>query len=226
MESEKKDFLGSIRSGWRGLWPKRGEEHADEPATERPAEGASPLAEQAQPSKDPLALLAEAIEHQHRQAEALSRRLAELTGGIERLLEAQQSQAGIIGAMQEVPHRLTADSEELSGAMRDLAAEGQRQTELLHNIHASLASFSQADPQVAAALRRLADVLENVEKSNAAHVHLLEQIRDRLAGANPELNAALLKQGRQVSRATGWLIVLAAAIAALLAAAVLLPALD
>jgi len=104
----------------------------------------------------------------------------------------------------------------LARQLQTIADAGGRQTELLEAVVSALADADQKDSQTARSISQLAEALDNANRSNAAHVEVIEQIRDRLLSANDEFDEIM----RRHSRRTTWLLAGVLAMLAVVAAAI------
>lgn len=144
--------------------------------------------------------------------------LAPLPAILEQLTATAKAQSEMIHNFTPVLENLSNVNEDLVRAVQDLAAESLKHTRLLEEVHAALAAKSDEEAKAAGTLARLGEQLENMNRSNAAHVEVMEQIRDRWANAKDNVADELIRQGR---KAFGMLAAIIVLLAALVAVAVL-----
>lgn len=148
-------------------------------------------------------------------------RLSHLPESLSRLAGALQSQAQLNERMQSALTTLAGPNQELLQSLHDLAMEGQKQTDLLEALRSDLDQRHESDVQMAGAISSLSQSLESFNRSNAAHIEIMEQMRDRWANAKDDIAQQLVRQGRKMAGLLiAILLVLAVGVAAVVFRAV------
>ena len=194
----------SSSGGWfdwlkRLLWPKAQEvptasqAHAEQPAPAQPppVDGAK------------LDQLLEALQRQTARIDALLQQArASAARGGDRIVAGIEPIPGG-GPVENSLKDLAQRSEEMAHELQSLVENSERQIDLLQKIQIDLAASTGDEGEKASAISRLSTAIEGLSRNAAAHAELMEQVRDRLAGANNELADAVASQGRRVA----WLLV-------------------
>ena len=148
----------------------------------------------------------EATDEQGRELQEAMERLAHLPRAMQELAGAVKAQVDLNEKLQEVLAGLSEPNPDLLHAMQDLAAESQKQTDLLQTMQAKLAERSESDVRTNEAVARLPDLLERINHSNASHIELMEQMRDRWANAKDDIAQELVRQGWKMTTLMGIVI--------------------
>lgn len=133
------------------------------------------------PTAEKIDLLLDALARQQKQVDAVLEQLPACVAAARR--PAEQVPDGL----REVIKRIGERDQEIASVLQEIVSEAVKQTDALRAIQASLAEEKPDDSGAADAMNRLAGVMEAYGKSQAAQVELMEQMRDRLGGANKEL---------------------------------------
>ena len=202
----------------RGLLSRGNKDQAPD-ITQGPSEADASLSSAAEePQETPkIDLLLEALERQTALFERLFKELQRFSSANESLAGVARSMASADASTGRSMAELAERNEELGGELRSLVAASGRQVDLLQQIQADLTTPRQAEADMASALTRLSQSLETLNRSNSAHVELMEQIRDRLVGANEELDEIISRQGKRLTWLLLGVIVMLAALAAVIA---------
>jgi len=168
---------------------------ADEAAPARVGE-AQPVAEPPPAAPD----------EQTRELQEAMARLAHLPRAMQELAGAVKAQVDLNAKLQEVLAGLGEPNLDLLHATQDLVAESQKQTDLLQTMQAKLAERNESDIRTGEAVARLPDLLERINRSNASHIELMEQMRDRWANAKDDIAQEFVRQGRKMTTLMGIVI--------------------
>ncbi len=139
-------------------------------------------------------------------------KLAQLPATLQELAAALNTQGEFHAKLEALLSRMSDPREELIQTLDDLASDSRRQSDILGEIQRALAEGNESDLRTASALSRLNESLDNLDHSNAAHVEIMEQMRDRWANAKDETADEMLRHGRNLSK----LVLLAVALLAVL----------
>lgn len=140
-------------------------------------------------------------------------KLARLPDALDGLAAALTSGAEFQAKLEALLSRMSDPREELIQTLDDLASDSRRQSDLLTEIHRSLAERNESDLRTSSAITRLDDALDSINHSNAAHVQIMEEMRDRFASAKDETSAEILHATRRTAVLTLAAVVLLAVIA-------------
>ncbi len=206
----EKGFFGKIGSMFSG---GRGSEGETSPA----GEPSAPDAGTERPRPESADRLLEALDRQARALETLHARLGKLPETLATLGETLQHHIEVTEGLSGALQRLSSDDDELSATLHAIDGSTRRQTEAIEAMRDALASGQFNRQELAGALGKLAETINNTTRSNAAHVDLIERIRDRLAAANEGLEETLARHARRLT----WLIGALVGMLALLVLAIL-----
>lgn len=127
-------------------------------------------------------------------------KLAQLPATLQELAAALNNQAEFHAKLEALLSRMSDPREELIQTLDDLASDSRRQSDILGEIQRALAEGNESDIRTAAALTRLNESLDNLDHSNAAHVEIMEQMRDRWASDKDETTDEMLRHGRNLTK--------------------------
>jgi hypothetical protein len=194
----------------------------------RPESPPAPKASKKNPHPDTAALLRRLDEQQRQLQQALDR-LGELPGAVRAGVESAASALGQAGRegddrISELAadvRRLGESAQEIVEGLGELTAEGRRQGELLEAVRGALGDLHQSALRRAEGTARLGEAIASLEKSNAAHIEIAEQIRDRWATARENIVLEIEEQGKRTARLLMVLVGVTAVVGGLLLVAVL-----
>ena len=101
--------------------------------------------------------------------------------------------------------------------LEEMNSKGEKQLDLLVEIQAALSSGQEDDTRAASCMNKLSEAIENSNRGNYAHVELMEQIRDRLAGSRDEAIEGWTRSARRLERLLWAMIALLAVLIAAVA---------
>jgi hypothetical protein len=126
-------------------------------------------------------------------------RLEQLPGAMQNLAQATRSQVTLNEKLQGLLVGLSEPNQDLTHALQDCASESQRQTDLLRDIRSRLAEQQDNEKDATVAMSRLPELLESISRSNASHIELMEQMRDRWSNDKDDLAEEMVHFGRKIS---------------------------
>ncbi|NLW88044.1 MAG: hypothetical protein GXY38_14370 [Planctomycetes bacterium] len=109
------------------------------------------------------------------------------------------------------------DEDRLVPLLEEMNSKGEKQLDLLVEIQAALSSGQEDDTRAASCMNKLSEAIENSNRGNYAHVELMEQIRDRLAGSRDEAIEGWTRSARRLERLLWAMIALLAVLIAAVA---------
>lgn len=174
----------------------------------------TPEAPPAPPKDHPkLDRLLAALERQTAQIDALLQqvRISAARGGERPGADIMPIPSG--GPMEDALKSVAQRSEEMAHELQSLVENSERQIDLLQKMQIDLASAAGIEGEKSGAMSRMSGAIENLSRNIAAQAGMLDQVRDRLAGANTDLAKAVASQGRRLA----WLMVVAILLVAALA---------
>ncbi len=145
--------------------------------------------------------------------ESTAEKLARLPDALNNLSAALTSQGEFQAKLEALLSRMSDPREELIQTLDDLASDSRRQSDLLTEIHRSLAERNESDLRTSSAITRLNDSMDSINSSNAAHVQIMEEMRDRFANAKDETAEEMLRLSRRTANFTLGAVILLLVIA-------------
>lgn len=197
----------------KALFRRRRPENPPQDAVgaEQMAEDVAPEAPEVAP-KPPDQILIEAIDRQTSRIEDLLGEFRAAADVNRAIAESAQASSEARQRSQKTLEELLERAEEAVGEMRRLAENLESQGQWLQKIQGDLSASRNGGVQVGSAVTKLAESIQDLRNGNAAHIELMEKVRDQLGGADEELHNAVAAQGRKLNT---MLIVVASLLAAI-----------
>ena len=194
-------------------------------AEERPTGEAAPAKPRKKPDQEGFERMWEAFDRRQAHILEFLDRLSELPAAVKSAMETamreaapKSDQGGRIGELETALRQIAESNQELNETLQEVVSETQKQAQLLEGIREAACQRHQAEAHTAVALKAVSEALENLDRSNAAHIEVIEQMRDHWAAANEDIAGPIVRQGRMIRQ---FLIAVVVLLGVLAAAAVL-----